>query len=265
MAAPAPTIPPPPVPPANQPSVLSRLLNAVSSVYTNPADAPLLGLASGFGAAGAPRAMTPISMGQAVNMANQSAQAYRQQVVGANIQQEAALPYQVMRTQALEKSFRDAMNPALPAHQRAAAAYRVDSMMGWNAASDPTVANRLAQIKAGYQPVPQAPGRRSPRPQRSLRAPDRLRTARFRRGARTIPLPIPYSRLQALRPCSRPMRRTRPVERLRRRSPMGSRSTMSRAPRALPAARWGRRRGHSRRSRPRLRGRLRRILRRCSA
>jgi hypothetical protein len=158
MAAPAPTIPPPPVPPANQPSVLSRLLNAVSSVYTNPADAPLLGLASGFGAAGAPHAMTPISMGQAVNMANQSAQAYRQQVVGANIQQEAALPYQVMRTQALEKSFRDAMNPALPAHQRAAAAYRVDSMMGWNAASDPTVANRLAQIKAGYQPVPQAPG-----------------------------------------------------------------------------------------------------------
>ena len=149
---------PPVTPPANDPSVLSRLLNAVSSVYTNPKYAPLLGLASGFGAAGAPHAMTPISMGQAVNMANQSAQAYRQQVVGANIQQEAALPYQVMRTQALEKSFRDAMNPGLPAHQRAAAAYRVDSLMGWNAASDPTVANRLAQIKANYQPVSQAPG-----------------------------------------------------------------------------------------------------------
>ena len=159
MAAPAPTtIPPPPVPPANQPGVLSRLLNAVGSVYTNPSYAPLLGLASGFGAAGAPHMLTPISMGQAVNMANQSAQAYRQQVVGANIQQEAALPFQVMRTQALEKSFRDAMNPALPAHQRAAAAYRVDSLMGWNAASDPTVANRLAQIKAQYQPVSQAPG-----------------------------------------------------------------------------------------------------------
>ncbi len=149
---------PPVAPPANDPSVLSRLLRSVGNVYSNPNDAALLGMASGFGAAGAPHMLTPVPMGQAFGMASQAAQPYRQQVVGANIQQEAALPFQVMRTQALEKSFRDAMNTSLPAHQRAAAAYRVDSLMGWNAASDPTVANRLAQIKAGYQPVPQAPG-----------------------------------------------------------------------------------------------------------
>jgi hypothetical protein len=150
--------PAPAVPPANDPGVLSRLLKSVNSVYSNPNDAGLLGMAQGFGAAAAPHMLTPVSMGQAFGMADQGAQQMRSASLQNAITQQALLPYQVMRTHALESSFRDAMNPKLPAHQRAAAAYRVDSLMGWNAASDPTVANRLAQIKAGYQPVTQGPG-----------------------------------------------------------------------------------------------------------
>lgn len=153
--APAPT---PPVPPANDPGVLSKLLHAIGQTLNNPNDAGLLGMAQGFGAAAAPHMLTPVSMGQAFGMADQGAQQMRSASLQNAITQQALLPYQVMRTHALESSFRDAMNPKLPAHQRAAAAYRVDSLMGWNAASDPTVANRLAQIKAGYQPVAQGPG-----------------------------------------------------------------------------------------------------------
>ena len=153
--APAPT---PPVPPANDPGVLSKLLHAIGQTLNNPNDAGLLGMAQGFGAAAAPHMLTPVSMGQAFGMADQGAQQMRSASLQNAITQQALLPYQVMRTHALESSFRDAMNPKLPAHQRAAAAYRVDSLMGWNAASDPTVANRLAQIKAGYQPVTQGAG-----------------------------------------------------------------------------------------------------------
>jgi hypothetical protein len=155
----------PPVPPAQDPGILSRLLKSVNSVYSNPNDAALLGLAQGFGAASAPHMLTPVSMGQAFGMAGQGAQEYQQRAQAirqAGLQntltQQALLPYQEMRTGVLEGAFRQAMDPKLTPQQRAAAAYKVDSLMGWNAASDPTVANRLAQIKAGYQPVPQAPG-----------------------------------------------------------------------------------------------------------
>ena len=161
MSAPA----APPVPPAQDPGILSRLLKSVNGVFSNPNDAGLLGLAQGFGAASAPHMLTPVSPGQAFGMAEQGAQQYQQRAQAirqAGLQntltQQALIPYQEMRTGVLEGAFRQAMNPKLTPQQRAAAAYKVDSLMGWNAASDPTVANRLAQIKAGYQPVPQAPG-----------------------------------------------------------------------------------------------------------
>ena len=148
----------PPIPPANDPGVLSRLMKSIGSVLNNPADAARLGMSVGLGAASAPHLMTPISMGQALSMGLQAAQQYRQAAYGNTLQQTALIPFQQTRTQEIEKSFRNATNPKLTPQERAAAAYKVDSLMGWNAASDPAVANRLAQIQAAYKPVPQAPG-----------------------------------------------------------------------------------------------------------
>ena len=144
--------------PLPMPGPITKLLAGLEKVTGNPQDAGVMGLAQGLLAASAPHMLTPVSMGQALGMGLQGSQAYQHAALQNAIQREAALPFATTRTQAVERAFRDAMNPALPPHQRAAAAYQVDSLMGWNAASDPTVANRLAAIKAQYQPVPQAPG-----------------------------------------------------------------------------------------------------------
>ncbi len=109
----------PPVPPAQDPGILSRLLKSVNSVYSNPNDAALLGLAQGFGAASAPHMLTPVSMGQALGMGMQGAQAYQHQVLQNAIQREGMLPFQVARTKEAEQAVNGQSNPNLSPLERA--------------------------------------------------------------------------------------------------------------------------------------------------
>ncbi len=115
MPAPAPHAPAP----APHQSAIMKLLHSIGSVYSNPNDAALLGMASGFGAASAPHMLTPVSMGQAMNMANQGAQQYRQQALSNAIQQQAMLPYQVARTHEAEQAVSGQNDPSLSPMARA--------------------------------------------------------------------------------------------------------------------------------------------------
>lgn len=124
---------------------ITKLLAGLEKVTGSPQDAGVMGLAQGLLAASAPHMLTPVSMGQALGMGMQGAQAYRQASLANAIQQEAMLPYQTARSSAVVR--------ALQKPHSYAARTLVDNMLGGQAAvtHDPRVVGPATAAQSANQ------------------------------------------------------------------------------------------------------------------
>ena len=145
-----------PVPAKPVHSVITKLLAGLNGAFSNPNDAGLMGFAQGMLAASQPHMMTPVSMGQALGMGMQGAQAYRQASLANAIQQEAALPFQKARTATFVKSLAGSYNPNLTPAQRASDQSEALQFAGIDPAKVPWIAQQLTRANqtGSLHPVP---------------------------------------------------------------------------------------------------------------
>lgn len=145
-----------PVPAKPVHSVITKLLAGLNGAFSNPNDAGLMGFAQGMLAASQPHMLTPVSMGQALGMGMQGAQAYRQASLANAIQQEAALPFQKARTATFVKSLAGSYNPNLTSAQRASDQSEALQFAGIDPAKVPWIAQQLARANqtGSLHPVP---------------------------------------------------------------------------------------------------------------
>ncbi len=137
-------------------SVITKLLAGLNGAFSNPNDAGLMGFAQGMLAASQPHMLTPVSMGQALGMGMQGAQAYRQASLANAIQQEAALPFQKARTATFVKSLAGSYNPNLTPVQRASDQSEALQFAGIDPAKVPWIAQQLTRANqtGSLHPVP---------------------------------------------------------------------------------------------------------------